>query len=50
MKPVRIGVISFNIWMTGASDAIDRAEDRQKFGELLDGLAIAQPRWRHAPS
>jgi carbamoyl-phosphate synthase large subunit len=24
---------------------IDRAEDRQKFGELLDGLAIAQPRW-----
>ncbi len=26
-KPITIGVISFNIWMTGASDAIDRAVD-----------------------
>ena len=26
-KPITIGVISFNIWMTGASEAIDRAVD-----------------------
>jgi len=26
-KPITIGVLSFNIWMTGASDAIDRAVD-----------------------
>ena len=37
-KPVRIGIISFNIWMTGASDAIDRAVDslRNCDGIVLD--------------
>ncbi len=28
-------------------DDIDRAEDRQKFGALLDMLGIDQPRWMH---
>jgi carboxyl-terminal processing protease len=37
-KPVAIGIISFNIWMTGASDAIDRAVDslRNCDGIVLD--------------
>jgi carboxyl-terminal processing protease len=37
MKPVRIGVISFNIWMTGASDAIDRAVDSMR---NCDGIVL----------
>ena len=37
MKPVRIGVISFNIWMTGASDAIDRAVDSMR---SCDGIVL----------
>ena len=37
MKPVRIGVISFNIWMTGASDAIDRAVDSMRG---CDGIVL----------
>src|SRR4029077_8008579 len=28
-------------------DDIDRAEDRRKFGSLLDELGIDQPRWAH---
>lgn len=36
-KPVRIGVIAFNIWMTGASDAIDRAVDSMR---NCDGIVL----------
>lgn len=36
-RPVRIGVISFNIWMTGASEAIDRAVDRFRG---MDGIVL----------
>lgn len=36
-KPVRIGVIAFNIWMTGASDAIDRAVDSMR---SCDGIVL----------
>lgn len=37
-RPIRIGVISFNVWMTGASEAIDRAIDalRGTDGIILD--------------
>jgi carbamoyl-phosphate synthase large subunit len=31
-------------------DDIDRAEDRRKFGALLDTLGIDQPRWMHVKS
>ncbi len=30
-----------------ASEDVDRAEDRAKFGQLLDSLGIKQPAWRH---
>lgn len=36
-KPVRIGVIAFNIWMIGASDAIDRAVDGMRG---CDGIVL----------
>lgn len=36
-KPVRIGVLAFNIWMTGASDAIDRAVDSMR---SCDGIIL----------
>jgi len=36
-KPVRVGVIAFNIWMTGASDAIDAAVDSMRG---CDGIVI----------
>ena len=36
-KPVRVGVIAFNIWMTGASDAIDAAVDSMR---SCDGIVI----------
>lgn len=36
-KPVRIGFLAFNIWMTGASDAIDRAVDSLRD---CDGMVI----------
>lgn len=36
-KPVRIGLLSFNIWMTGASDAIDRAVDQMRG---CDGIVV----------
>jgi carboxyl-terminal processing protease len=36
-KPVRIGVIAFNIWMVGASDAIDRAVDSMR---SCDGIVL----------
>ncbi len=36
-KPVRVGVISFNIWMTGASEAIDLAVDALRG---CDGIVI----------
>ncbi len=36
-KPVRIGVLGFNIWMTGASDAIDQAIDTMR---SCDGIII----------
>jgi carbamoyl-phosphate synthase large subunit len=29
------------------AEAIDRAEDRKKFGALLDELGVDQPRWAH---
>ena len=36
-KPIRIGVISFNIWMTAASEAIDRAVDALR---SCDGIVL----------
>ncbi|MEY5032756.1 MAG: hypothetical protein RL354_1787 [Planctomycetota bacterium] len=36
-KPVRIGVIAFNIWMVGASEAIDRAVDSMR---SCDGIVL----------
>ena len=36
-KPIRIGVISFNIWFTGASPAIDKAVDEFR---SCDGIVI----------
>jgi len=30
-----------------SAESIDRAEDRAKFGALLDGLGIDQPEWAH---
>ena len=30
-----------------AAESIDLAEDRKKFGALLDGLGVDQPRWEH---
>lgn len=36
-KPVRVGVISFNIWMTAASPAIDRAVDALR---TCDGIVV----------
>ncbi|MFM7260749.1 MAG: S41 family peptidase, partial [bacterium] len=36
-KPIRIGVISFNIWLTGASPAIDKAMDELR---PCDGIVI----------
>ncbi|MEY3022642.1 MAG: hypothetical protein RIS86_1840 [Planctomycetota bacterium] len=36
-RPVRVGVIAFNVWMTGASDAIDRAVDRFRG---MDGIVL----------
>jgi carboxyl-terminal processing protease len=36
-KPIRIGVISFNIWLTGASRAIDEAVDGLR---TCDGIVI----------
>lgn len=36
-KPIRIGVLSFNIWMIGASDAIDRAVDSMRG---CDGIVL----------
>jgi carboxyl-terminal processing protease len=36
-KPVRIGYLSFNIWMTGASEAIDKAVDSLRG---CDGIVI----------
>ena len=36
-KPVRIGVLGFNIWMTGASEAIDQAIDTMR---SCDGIVI----------
>ncbi len=36
-KPVRIGVIGFNIWMTGASPAIDKAVDEYR---SCDGIVL----------
>jgi carboxyl-terminal processing protease len=36
-RPIRIGVIAFNIWMIGASDAIDRAVDSMRG---CDGIVL----------
>lgn len=36
-NPVKVGVVSFNIWMTGASDAIDRAVDQLR---ACDGMVV----------
>ena len=33
-----------------SAESIDRAEDRHKFGALLDQLGIDQPRWGHITS
>jgi len=41
----RLDSSGVNILGTSAS-SIDRAEDRHKFSEMLDGLGIDQPRWR----
>jgi carbamoyl-phosphate synthase large subunit len=45
-KLARAGV---NIIGTGSYD-VDRAEDRAKFGQLLDSLGIKQPAWKKLPT
>jgi carbamoyl-phosphate synthase large subunit len=43
-----MGLHQAGVRILGTSpEDIDRAEDRSKFGELLDGLTIDQPRWAH---
>ncbi|MFX1598000.1 MAG: carbamoyl-phosphate synthase (glutamine-hydrolyzing) large subunit [Promethearchaeota archaeon] len=46
LKLARAGI---NVLGTSADD-IDRAEDRSKFSQLLDGLKIPQPQWRKIAS
>ena len=41
-----LGSAGIKVLGTSPTD-IDRAEDRGKFGSLLDSLAIDQPRWAH---
>jgi carbamoyl-phosphate synthase large subunit len=41
-----LGSAGIKVLGTSPTD-IDRAEDRGKFGSLLDSLAINQPRWAH---
>ena len=50
--PLRLAVALMNagVKLLGTSaDAIDRAEDRERFGELLEKLGLRAPAWGTAP-